>query len=182
MLPWRQRSLPAAALLWRLVRGPTLAGVVLRLRHQTMLLLALLVAIAVVLARPLLDRPSGRVPASWARTPGVLNGDVTQATLAATICRPGWTRAVRPPVTYTSQLKLEQMREYGFGGSPTAYQEDHLISLELGGHPTDRRNLWPEPIEQALADDAVENELHRRVCAGELTLAEAQRRESALKH
>jgi hypothetical protein len=89
---------------------------------------------------------------------------------------------VRPPVDYTSQLKLEQMREYGFGGEPSGYQEDHLISLELGGHPTDRRNLWPEPIEQALADDRIENELNRRVCDGELSLAEAQRRESALKH
>jgi hypothetical protein len=24
------------------------------------------------------------------------------------------------------------------------YEEDHFISLELGGHPRDPKNLWPE--------------------------------------
>jgi hypothetical protein len=79
-------------------------------------------------------------------------------------------------------LKVEQMREYGLGGSPSDYQEDHLISLELGGHPTDRRNLWPEPRPHAEEVDRIENELNRQVCTGEITLAEGQRRESELKH
>jgi hypothetical protein len=116
------------------------------------------------------------------RTPGVLNPDVTQATIGRTICVHGWTRSVRPPTDYTSELKVRQMREYGVGGSPADYQEDHLISLELGGHPTDPRNLWPEPIERALKVDRTENELNGKVCSGELTLAEAQERESTLKH
>src|SRR5437868_10158846 len=71
------------------------------------------------------------------RTPGVLNPDVAQANIATTICRSGWTRTIRPPTDYTNALKLKQMREYGVGGSPAQYQEDQLISLELGGHPTD---------------------------------------------
>jgi hypothetical protein len=116
------------------------------------------------------------------RTPGVLNPHVRQETIADTICKLGWTRTVRPPVSYTNALKLEQMREYGVGGNPSDYQEDHLISLELGGHPTDRRNLWPEPNPHATEVDRVENELNAKVCSGELTLAEAQRRESELKH
>jgi hypothetical protein len=62
------------------------------------------------------------------------------------------------------------------------HQEDHLISLELGGHPTDPRNLWPEPRPHAEQVDKIENELNRRVCAGEISLAEGQRRESSLKH
>ena len=129
------------------------------------------------------SRPAApRVVASPTLTPGVLNPDVTQATIGQTICVTGWTRTVRPPASYTGELKLEQMREYGLGGSPSAYQEDHLISLELGGHPTDRRNLWPEPRPRADEVDRVENELNRRVCAGEITLAEGQRRESELKH
>ena len=123
-----------------------------------------------------------RVTASCARTPGVLNPDVRQETIGETICALGWTRTIRPPTEYTSALKIEQMREYGLGGSPSAYQEDHLISLELGGHPTDRRNLWPEPRPRAEEVDRVENELNRQVCAGEITLAEGQRRESELKH
>jgi hypothetical protein len=116
------------------------------------------------------------------RTPGVINPDVTQATIGSTICKQGWTRSVRPPTDYTSELKVRQMREYGVGGSTTDYQEDHLISLELGGHPTDPRNLWPEPIERALKVDQTENELNGKVCSGELTLAEAQQKESTLKH
>jgi hypothetical protein len=122
------------------------------------------------------------VGASWDVTPGVLNAAVTQATIAATICRRGWTRTIRPPVDYTNALKRRQLRLFGLRGPPSAYQEDHLISLELGGSPADPRNLWPEPYPRARAVDRIENELNRRVCAGSLTLAEAQRRESALKH
>ena len=116
------------------------------------------------------------------RTPGVVNPDVTQANIAQTICVRGWTRTIRPPTSYTAELKLRQMREYGVGGSPSDYQEDHLISLELGGHPSDPRNLWPEPIERALKVDRIENELNERVCSGELSLADAQRKESTIKH
>jgi hypothetical protein len=142
--------------------------------------------VAVALAVLLLWRGAGpekpRVTASWTRTPGVLNPDVRQATIGATICTTGWTRTIRPPSSYTAELKVAQMREYGVGGDPSGYQEDHLISLELGGHPTDRRNLWPAPLLRAQQVDRVENELNRQVCSGEITLAEGQRRESELKH
>jgi hypothetical protein len=121
-------------------------------------------------------------PADWRLTPGALNPDVTQATIRSTICVRGWTATVRPPAEYTGELKLEQMRAYRRSGPPRDYQEDHLISLELGGHPTDPRNLWPEPYPRASAVDRIENELNAAVCSGRLTLAEAQRRESALKH
>ena len=67
-------------------------------------------------------------------------------------------------------------------GSLSDYQEDHLISLELGGHPTDPRNLWPEPYPRASEVDSIENELNAKVCARELSLEEAQRKESNLKH
>jgi hypothetical protein len=116
------------------------------------------------------------------RTPGVLNPDVRQETIADTICSQGWTRTIRPSTAYTNELKLRQMHEYGVGGDPSGYQEDHLISLELGGHPTDRRNLWPEPRPHAEEVDRIENELNGKVCCGEITLAEGQRRESELKH
>ncbi len=137
------------------------------------------VAVVLVLAQ------SASVPAVVAdpvRTPGVLNPDVRQATIGATICVQGWTRSVRPPTEYTSALKLRQMRAYGEIGPPSAFQEDHLISLELGGHPTDPRNLWPEPYPRAAQVDAIENELNAQVCGGSLTLAQAQVKESALKH
>jgi hypothetical protein len=144
-----------------------------------------LLALAAVVAATAIPRCGTSRPvvrASWDLTPGVLNPAVTQATIASTICRRGWTRTVRPPVDYTNALKRRQLRLYGRRGPPSAYQEDHLISLELGGSPADPRNLWPEPYPRASKVDQMENDLNHRVCAGSLTLAEAQRRESALKH
>ncbi len=147
-------------------------------------LVATAIALAVVAFVLVLTQRAGvpAVVADPARTPGVLNPDVTQATIATTICVRGWTRSVRPPTEYTTALKLRQMRAYGETGPPSAFQEDHLISLELGGHPTDPRNLWPEPYPRASDVDRIENELNDAVCSGRLTLADAQRRESALKH
>lgn len=116
------------------------------------------------------------------RVPGVLNPDVTQATIGSTICVRGWTATGRPAVEYTNDLKLKQMREYGDPGAPSDYQEDHLISLELGGDPTDPDNLWPEPYPRASDVDRIENELNAEVCSGNMTLREGQQKESALKH
>jgi hypothetical protein len=145
-----------------------------------------LVAAAVVLALAalLVHRPASRatIRASPVLTPGALNPNVTQANIHETICVRGWTKTVRPPVEYTNALKVEQMRKYGETGDPSDYQEDHLISLELGGDPRDPRNLWPEPYPRAAKVDTIENELNSKVCSGELSLAEAQRKESALKH
>jgi hypothetical protein len=115
-------------------------------------------------------------------TPGALNPAVTPATLSTTICRHGWTRTIRPPVAYTNDLKQKQMRAYRRRGPPSRYQEDHLISLELGGHPTDPRNLWPEPYPRASTVDGIENDLNAQVCSGKLSLDAAQRREAELKH
>jgi hypothetical protein len=120
--------------------------------------------------------------ASWTRTPGVVNPDVTQATIRDTICVRGWTRTIRPPVSYTNELKLRQLREYPFPGGARQYQEDHLISLELGGDPQDPRNLWPERRPRAEQVDAIENELNAKICSGEISLRDGQRRISEIKH
>ena len=147
-----------------------------------------LFVVAAALLVAALPRCSGRgvrgvvVLASWTLTPGVVNPDVTQATIASTICRRGWTRTVRPPVSYTNDLKRTGLRQYRLRGPPSRYQEDHLISLELGGHPTDPRNLWPEPYPRAATVDRAENELNAEVCSGKLSLLDAQQRESLLKH
>jgi hypothetical protein len=140
----------------------------------------LLLAIAIV--SPHGSPSKGPYHANIVRTPGVLNPDVTQVTINSTICVRGWTKTIRPPTSYTNALKRKQMREYGVGGSMSDYQEDHLISLELGGHPTDPRNLWPEPYPRASDVDSIENDLNAQVCSGDLSLAAAQQKESELKH
>jgi hypothetical protein len=154
----------------------------LSLLELTFLLVAGMLVVLVVLRGHGGGRQPAAVRASWRLTPGVLNPAVSQATIGATICRRGWTRTIRPPVTYTNALKRQGLRAYGLRGPPSRYQEDHLISLELGGHPTDPRNLWPEPYPRAAEVDRFENELNAGVCDGHLSLIEAQRRESALKH
>jgi hypothetical protein len=154
----------------------------------SLLELALLLAagVVIVLSVPRCSGGGGGsksvVRASWGLTPGALNPDVMQSTIAATICKRGWTRTIRPPVSYTNDLKRKGLRQYGLRGPPSDYQEDHLISLELGGHPTDPRNLWPEPYPRAAEVDRIENELNGLICSGRISLAEGQRRESALKH
>jgi len=149
------------------------------IRHALVLAAAVLLVVAVALRLHHGHASPGTV---LPRVPGVLNPDVTQANIGSTICVSGWTRTVRPPVSYTNDLKLRQMRQYGETGSPSSYQEDHLVSLELGGDPTDPRNLWPEPYPRAADVDKIENELNAEVCSGKLTLAEAQQREADLKH
>jgi hypothetical protein len=142
----------------------------------------LVVVIAVVAFGRPRAHAAPRILADPVRTPGVLNPDVTQANIRSTICRHGWTATIRPPTDYTNDLKRKQMRAYGEKGTLSDYQEDHLISLELGGNPTDPRNLWPEPYPRASDVDKIENELNAEVCSGELTLAQAQQREDDLKH
>jgi len=109
-----------------------------------------------------------------------VNPAVTQSTLASTICRSGWTATVRPPERVTEPEKLASLRAYGESG-PSRYEYDHFVPLELGGAVNDPRNLWPEPDYPGRhgfylnPKDKLETALKRLVCAGRLTLAEAQR-------
>jgi len=134
--------------------------------------------------------PSYLYPAH-AVAPRLVNRDITQANIHQTICSPTWsTKTIRPPVTCTNRLNQLQ-RAHSTDKNPAHYEEDHFLSLELGGHPRDPRNLWPErwgtPAQPltvrgpfpphlvgAKSKDATENALHREVCAGTLTLREAQ--------
>ncbi len=150
--------------------------------YRALLAAAVLLAVIALVLRFEQHAHVPAVVADPVRTPGVLNPDVTQATIGSTICVTGWTRTIRPPTEYTNALKRRQMRAYRETGAGSDYQEDHLISLELGGHPTDPRNLWPEPYPRAAHVDAIENELNAQVCGGSLSLDAAQRKESELKH
>jgi len=116
-------------------------------------------------------------------TPGAINKDVTQANIATTVCKVGWTKTIRPTVTYTNKLKDTQLattyKSYVaiWGSKPSAYEEDHLISLQLGGHPSDPKNLWPEPYAGigARKKDVTETALKRLVCDGTMKLVDAQK-------
>jgi hypothetical protein len=114
-------------------------------------------------------------------TPGAYNRKVREQTIRTTICVRGWTKRIRPPVSYTNALKAEQMSQYGETGSPSAYEEDHFIPLELGGAPRNAKNLWPEPHAQSKISDPLETRLKTRVCHGAISLAAARRAIRAYK-
>jgi hypothetical protein len=107
-------------------------------------------------------------------TPGALNRKVRQATIRKTICKSGWTKKIRPSVSYTNALKIKQMVLYEETGSPSEYEEDHLIPLELGGAPRNPKNLWPEPRVQSRLSDPFETKLKRQVCKGVMKLKKAR--------
>jgi hypothetical protein len=116
-------------------------------------------------------------------TPGAISPAVTQANLASTICRKGgYTSGVRPSTYVTGKEKKLNAASYGFTGSMRDAEYDHLISLQLGGDPNDYRNLWVEPADPGHRagsgvnnrKDPVESKLHTAVCAGKVTLAQAQ--------
>ncbi|MEH0420893.1 hypothetical protein [Streptomyces sp. B21-083] len=116
-------------------------------------------------------------------TPGAISPAVTQANLKSTICRKGgYTSGVRPSTYITGKEKRLNAASYGFAGSMRDAEYDHLISLQLGGDPNDYRNLWVEPADPGHkkgsgvnnAKDPVETKLHTAVCAGKVTLTQAQ--------
>jgi hypothetical protein len=137
---------------------------------------------------------------------GVTNPKITPENMNRNICRKGWsTSSIRPRSSYTTALKLTELHTLEYtksnplprvktasgtntrpdtrkcvtrSANPSCYEEDHLISLELGGHPTDPANLWPEPwfgAWNARDKDKLENRLHAMVCSGDILLRDAQR-------
>lgn len=116
-------------------------------------------------------------------TPGAISPAVTQATITTTICRKGgYTGGIRPPESVTGKEKIANAASYGYTGSLSDAEYDHLISLQLGGDPNDPRNLFVEPPDPGHkpgsgvnnAKDPVETKLHTAVCKGKITLAQAQ--------
>jgi hypothetical protein len=112
-------------------------------------------------------------------TPGAVNPSVTQANIHSTICVSGYTATIRPSSSYTTNLKKQQLAgPYAFyhDDKTADFEEDHLISLEIGGSPTSPKNLWPEPYAGqtgARVKDQVENKLHDLVCQGKISLSAA---------
>jgi len=89
------------------------------LRNRWLLLAVALLAVS-AFARGLPDKT---------RTPGVANPAVTQDNIDKTICVSGWTAKIGPPSSYTSKLKIKQIKEYRYADKKQGdYEEDHLIS------------------------------------------------------
>jgi hypothetical protein len=103
-------------------------------------------------------------------TPGAT---ISPAVSLKKLCTAGYTATVR---NVTSQEKQQVFVRHHVTFVAGAYEVDHFISLELGGS-NDITNLWPEPYDVtwgARVKDRLENALHKRVCAGQERLAQAQ--------
>lgn len=106
-----------------------------------------------------------------------LNPAVTQETIGATICVPGWTKTVRPPAALTNAIKRRLIRELEIPDELlTDFELDHRIPLALGGAPADPRNLELQPWDEAGEKDQIEARLARAVCASKIGLDEARQR------
>jgi hypothetical protein len=109
-----------------------------------------------------------------------LNPQVTQQSIAQTICVRGWTATVRPPAAYTDDLKRQQLQQLAaqHAGDPQwttgGTEEDHRLPLELGGNPRDPQNLSPEDHSSSTVKDRDETAFKTRVCDGREPLAQAQ--------
>jgi len=115
-----------------------------------------------------------------------LNSEVNSENIDENICISGWTRTVRPPVSFTNEVKKGLLEKLGLPWSSAEdFELDHIVPLTLGGHPSSPDNLelqawakdlpgWSGPS-QARVKDALEVRLKRLVCAGDLELDEAQR-------
>lgn len=116
--------------------------------------------IAILLAVQLLAHPDPVL------TPGLvrpLNG--------GQVCGTVWGRDRRH---VTLAMRRHVFASYGISWSARrSYEVDHLVPRELGG-ADDVRNLWPQLWPEAHVKDRVENALHRAVCEGSRTLADAQ--------
>lgn len=109
-----------------------------------------------------------------ARTPGASDATVTSSNYRSQLCSAAngtkyhTTDEKRPTSQYTTALKKKQLGDWRYSDQKLGdYEEDHLISLELGGDPRSEKNLWPEPYAGqwgAKVKDGLESELGRRVC------------------
>lgn len=102
--------------------------------------------------------------------PSMLNPAVTPATMDRTICRPGWTRGIRPPTSVTQRFERQHLPR---GASPRAYVVDHVVPLSLGGHPGPA-NMQLQTVADAKRKDVLERRLHTAVCKGQVPLRTAQ--------
>jgi hypothetical protein len=113
-------------------------------------------------------------------TPGAVDPRVTQQNLHQTVCVPGYSKSVRPPSSDTDRWKRNALRLSGYlDQSISHYEWDHKIPIEVGGSPTSLLNQWleyryPDDGWDVALKDKFENEMHRRLCSGQISLSEAQ--------
>ncbi len=132
--------------------------------------------LAVVISSPSFAGPTIPNPKL---TPGVVRPELT----LREICGTRWgkdrryvTAAMRREVFARYKLKGPNDPACRLDRHGRRYEVDHLISREIGG-ADDVDNLFPQCYAgpwNAVLKDRLENRLHKEVCAGRMTLEDAQ--------
>ena len=116
---------------------------------------------------------------AFAQAPMLPDRNVTPGVIIAhanknVICVSGYTSTVR---NVPESVKKQVFDQYNIDPKTDKFEIDHLISLELGGS-NNIKNLWPQSYTtkpyNAHMKDALENQLHKLVCSGQLDLQTAQ--------
>jgi len=106
-------------------------------------------------------------------TPGKIDPQCT----VRLVCQAGYTKRVRPSVSYTTKVKMDLIRKHHLSLPPSQIELDHRVPLEVCGAPRDRSNLWAEPRVgpwSASEKDQLENFIHEQVCHEKMNLKEGQ--------
>jgi hypothetical protein len=113
------------------------------------------------------DPAAGRAPVS--------GSVISPAPALAALCAPGYVKKTTAPPSVTDAIKASQLAHGAYPDKdPSHYVEDQLVPVELGGAPTDERNLWPQRTDLAALKNREENHLRTAVCGSHMTLAAAQ--------
>ena len=105
-----------------------------------------------------------------------INQNVTQDIIQQTICVPGYTKTIRPPVSQTNKIKRDMMEQQGIDSAVRPYIAlDHIIPMALGGHPSDLENFQLISHRENARKSRIEVKLQCLVCTGQISLSEAQK-------
>lgn len=135
------------------------------------------IRLTVVLSAGLQIGVIGITPA-FAQNASMLDDRVTQESVAETICRPGYADTVSPPLDELMAHKDRLLAERGIDADDGArYALDRRVPVVLGGSPDAADNLDLLPWGGHRGErrkELLTAKLKRCVCAGRMTLGEAQ--------
>ncbi|MCP3728622.1 hypothetical protein M3I53_37005 [Paraburkholderia sp. CNPSo 3272] len=116
--------------------------------------------------------------AAIAQDPRLLDTRVTQESVTDTICRPGYADTVAPPFDETMALKGRMLASRGIDAdNGVGYALDRHVPIVLGGSPDATANFDLIPWGGHAGErrkSLLTVRLKRCVCAGRMTLAQAQ--------
>ncbi|MEX3840860.1 hypothetical protein [Paraburkholderia sp. BR10882] len=115
---------------------------------------------------------------AFAQDPRLLDTRVTQESVTDTICRPGYADTVAPPFDETMALKDRMLAARGIDADDgVGYALDRHVPIVLGGSPDATANFDLIPWGGHAGErrrSLLTVRLKRCVCAGRMTLAQAQ--------